>query len=81
MLERLLMRKDMRLGNIQQKLMIQEKALARLEKKVAEHESLLLFRQFKATSQFFGWLLETNRERLERPVALALWIWGLVVQV
>ena len=45
MLERLLMRKDMRLGNIQQKLMIQEKALARLEKKVAEHESLLLFRQ------------------------------------
>lgn len=81
MLEQVLLRKDMRLRSIQQKVLTLSKRLEKSEGKLNEYEEMVLFREFLVLSRWLRKAVEYNRERAHRMWMGAMWITQAVLQV
>lgn len=81
MLEQVLLRKDMRLRSIQQKVLTLSKRLEKTEGKLTEYEEMVMFRQFLILSRWVRKAVDYNRDRLNRMWMGAMWITQAVLQV
>jgi len=81
MLEQVLLRKDMRLRSIQQKVLTLSKRLEKSEGKLTEYEEMLLFREFLTVSRWVRKAVEYNKERAQRMWMGAIWVTQAVLQV
>ena len=66
LLERLLLRKELRLRSIQDRLLDQTQKLEEANKKLAEYEKMIGFRQFKFFSKLFSQMIWFGVRRVSR---------------